>query len=194
MHEINKAIRHMKEAFDPSQLPVDCPATLLEKCRSVFNQIERIKDTLSNDRERKKYMDSLQGNRRREKLEAEPQFLTAVRDLLNGNHHEAVTKLQSLVDRRMDFRDLQSYYLWASIKCNRNHGNIRFDEVPPEERNSPAYMMAKGIYYRAVGRFAKAIECFRSAHKLNPHLKMANREFQSLLKELDQNRAGRFRR
>lgn len=191
-HEINKAIRHLKEAFDPSQLPDDCPASLIEKCTVVLNQIERVRETLSNDRERKKYLDSVQSNRVQEKFEAEPQFRAAVRDLLKGNHHEAATKLESLIDRRLPFRDLQSYYLWASIKCNRTCGKPHFDRVPSDERNSPAYMMAKGLYFRSKGRFREAIECFRTAHFLNPRLKMANREFESLITELEQNR--RFRR
>ena len=112
------------------------------------------------------------------------QFRAAVRDLLNGNHGEAAAKLQSLIDRRLTFKDLRSYYMWASIKSNVNHSKIRFDQVPLEERNSPAYMMAKGVHYRAAGRFKKAIECFHIARVLDPAFKMASREFRSLIKEL----------
>lgn len=191
MYEINKAIRHLEDSFDPAHLPADCPASLVKKCKGVFVQIEQIRNTLSNDRERERYLRELKGARMHQRLEAEQQFKLAVQNLLNGRHFEAATSLQHLIDERQAFKHLHSYWLWASIKCNRNPGRKGFDQVPLEERDSAEYMIAKGIYFRAKGRFKEAIACLRKAHQLNPNLKMANLEFQSLISELDEDRLRR---
>jgi DNA-binding response OmpR family regulator/curved DNA-binding protein CbpA len=191
MHEINKAVRHLEDAFDPTHLPDDCPASLVEKCTDVFTQIQRAKDILSDDHERKKYLHEIRGTRTQRRQEAELQFRAAVQDLLNGHHSRAAASLQHLIEKRQAFKDLHSYWLWASIKCNRNPGKTGFDQVPLDERNSPEYMMAKGVYFRAKRRFKEAIACLQKAHDLNPNLKLASLEYQSLMRELEQDRLRR---
>lgn len=193
LYEINRAIRHLEDAFDPGRLPEDCPASLAAKCAEVFNQIQRAKAVLSDDDKRRKYLHELKGMRMRRKFEAEQRFRVAVQNLLSGRYHVAVTSLQYLIDKGHSFKNLHSYWLWASIKCGRNPGKRGFDLVPPGERNTPEYQMAKSAYFSAKGRFDEAIACLRKAHHMNPHFNMAALEYQSLMRDLKQDRLRRER-
>jgi CheY-like chemotaxis protein len=183
--EISRAFEILKEAFDPARLPSHCPATVVSKCQRVFQEIEKIYAILSDDMERQRYMTLLQNRRSQETLEAEPIFRAAIVELENGHAKEAAEKLQTLIDRKLDFRDIRAYRLWAGLKCDRNYNAIRLDQIPPEERHSAAYMMAKGVHYRRNHQFRKALEAFRTAQILDPRLSIAKYELKKLAQHLE---------
>jgi len=182
--EITRSYEGLKEAFDPANLPENCPKDLREKCREVFSTITRARDTLLDEVERIGYVHYLQNKRDQETLEAEPIFRTAVLELMTGHYQEAGKKLQQLLDRGFEFRDLRSYRLWAGLKEDRQYIALRLDQIPPEQRHSAPYMMAKGINYRIKGQFQKALNAYQAAHMMDPTLRMVRHEIKSLAVEL----------
>jgi tetratricopeptide (TPR) repeat protein len=184
-NELNKAYTELKQYYDPSHLPKDSPPSLLVKCSKVFQHIQNAYNTLSDDIKRNSYVLQEQNKRTQEMLENEPVFRAAVLELANGQHREAAKKFQTLLDRRLDFRDLRSYRIWAGLKGDRNYRDLTLDQVPPEERHSAPYMMAKGVYYRSRRQYQKALEAFRSAHVLDPRMSIAKQELKKLLSDID---------
>lgn len=184
-NELNKAYAELKEYFDPDRLPKDCPPSLLVKCSKVFQHIQTAFHTLSDDIRRNTYMLQQQNRRAQEMLETEPVFRAAILELQNGHPKEAAKKFQGLLDRKLEFRDLKSYRIWAGLKCDRNFKDMTLDQVPPEERHSAPYMMAKGVYHKTRRQYQKALESFRSAHVLDPRMTIAKSELKKLLSEID---------
>ncbi|MGZ3723579.1 MAG: response regulator [Bdellovibrionales bacterium] len=191
VREVTKSFEGLKEAFDPANLPPECPPELVEKCTKVYATLENARDTLMDDVERLRYLQFLNNRRGQEMLEAEPIFRTAILEVMSGHPKEAGKKFQSLLDRKIEFKDLRSYRIWAGLKENPKYNALRIDQVPPEERHSAAYMMAKGIYYRTRGQFKKAIEVFRTAHILDPRLRMAKQELKILIVEMERQKGNR---
>jgi len=189
--EVTKAFEGLTEAFDPAKLPEEAPKALREKSKSVFGMIERAFNTLNDEIERARYSQYLQMRRNQEVLESEPIFRTAILELSSGHYKEAGKKFQTLLDRKLEFRDLRSYRIWAGLKEDRRFIGIRIDQIPPEERHSAPYMMAKGLTYRMKGQYKKAIEVFRTAHVMDPRNPMARHELKSLANEMQKRNAGR---
>ncbi|MGE4131298.1 MAG: response regulator [Bdellovibrionales bacterium] len=184
-NELKKAYLEVKEYFDPEKLPKDCPPAVLVKCTKVFETINLAYNTLIDDIQRNSYLIQLQNLRSQSVLENEPVFRAAILELHNGHPREAAKKFQSLLDQKLDFRDLKSYRIWAGLKCDRNYREITLDQVAPEERHSAPYMMAKGVYYKSRRHYQKALEAFRSAHVLDPRLTIAKSELKKLLQDID---------
>ena len=189
IREVNKAFEGLKESFDPGNLPDGCPSEIMEKCTHVFKLIEKSRDTLIDDVERLRYLHLLQNKRSQELMDSEPIYHAAILEIASGHHASAAEKFQGLLDRKLEFRDLRAYRIWSGIKCNRSYSALRLDQIPPEERHSPAYMMAKGVYHKSKGQFKKAFEAFRTAHVLDPRLTVAKHELQKLMVELQKNKS-----
>jgi ActR/RegA family two-component response regulator/curved DNA-binding protein CbpA len=183
--EIKKAFHDLKVFFDPAKLPPDSPPTVILKCTKVFQQIEQAFKILSDDVERGRYLVGLQSKRGQEILENEPIYRAAILELQGGQAAQAAKKLQTLIDKKLDFKDLRSYRIWAGINVDRTYADLTLDMIPPEERHSAAYMMAKGVYYKSRGQFHRALESFRSAHVLDPRLSIAKSELEQLAAELE---------
>lgn len=188
LQELNRAFNELRSVFDPKILPANCPPPVLVKCTKVFNQIEVAFKTLSEDTSRSKYLILLQNKRSQNLLENEPVFRAAILELQCGHAKEAALKFQSLLDRKLEFRDLRAYRIWAGLKTERNYSALTLDHVPPEERHSPPYMMAKGVYHRNKGQIQKALQAFRTAHILDPRLAIAKNELKDLVQQLEKNR------
>jgi CheY-like chemotaxis protein len=188
--EMNRAFADLKAVFDPKILPASCPAPVMVKCTKVFQQIENAYKTLSEDTARAKYLILLQNKRSQSLLENEPVFRAAILELQCGHAKEAAKKFQSLIDRKLEFRDLRAYRIWAGLKTERNYSGMTLDQVPPEERHSPAFMMAKGVFHRNKGQIAKALQSFRTAHILDPRMSIAKHELKDLVQQLEKNRSG----
>ena len=187
--EMNKAYTELKSVFDPKMLPPGCPPAVMVKCSKVFEQIALAFKTLSEDTARAKYLILLQNKRSQSLLENEPVFRAAILELQCGHAKEAGKKFQSLMDRKLEFRDLKAYRIWAGLKTERNYSGLTLDQVPPEERHSPAYMMAKGVFHRNKGQISKALQAFRTAHILDPRLSIAKHELKDLVQQLEKNRS-----
>jgi DNA-binding response OmpR family regulator len=183
--EFNKAFAELREYFDPANLPKDCPPGLMVKCTKVFQYIKTAFETLSDDIKRGNYMLHEQNKRAQEMLEMEPVFRAGILELANGHPREAAQKFQSLIDKKLEFRDLKSYRIWAGLKCDRNFKEMTLEQVPPEERHSAPYMMAKGVYHRSRRQYQKAMEAYRSAHVLDPRMTIAKVELKKLIAEVD---------
>jgi len=187
--ELNKAFADLRAVFDPKTLASSCPPPVMVKCTKIFQQIENAYKTLSEDMSRAKYLILLQNNRAQKLLENEPIFRAAILELQVGQAKEAAKKFQNLIDRKLDFRDLRAYRIWAGLKSERNYTALTLDQVPPEERHSPAYMMAKGVFHRNKGQITKALQAFRTAHILDPRLSIAKHELKDLVHHLEKNRS-----
>ncbi len=187
--EMNRAYAELKSSFDPQTLPAHCPPSVLIKCTKVFQLIENAYKTLSDDTLRAKYMILMQNKRSQSMLENEPVFRAAILELQCGHAKEAAKKLQSLMDRKLEFRDLRSYRIWAGLKTERNYSGLNLEQVAPEERHSPAFMMARGVYFRNKGQFAKALQAFRTAHILDPRMSIAKHELKDLVAQLEKNKS-----
>lgn len=185
--ELNKAFSELKEYFDPQNLPSGCPPAVMVKCTKVFQAIEEAYKTLGEDTARSKYMILLQNKRSAALFENEPIFKAAIIELQNGHAKEAAQKFQTLLDRKLEFKELRSYRIWAGLKVDRNYNGLTLEQVPPEERHSAPYMMAKGVYHRNKGQIQKALEAFRTAHILDPRLNIARSELKQLMQYLEKN-------
>ena len=53
------------------------------------------------------------------------------------------------------------------------------------ESFSAPYMMAKGVHYKVMHQYKKALEAFRTAHILDPRLTIAKNELQRLMQDLE---------
>ncbi len=186
--ELNKSFTDLKASYDPDGLPAGCPPAIMVKCTKVFQHIEKAFKTLSDDTARAKYLIMLQNKRSQSLFEAEPILRAAIAELQHGHAKEAAAKFQSLIDKKLEFRDLRSYRIWAGIKADRTYRALTLDQVPPEERHTAPYMMARGVYHRSKGQVQKAVAAFRTAHILDPRLSIARSELQSLIVDLEKNR------
>lgn len=184
-NELNKAFNELKTYFDPANLPKNCPPPLMVKCTKVFQYIKTAHETLIDDVRRNTYVLLEQNKRAQEQLEMEPVFRAGILELSNGHPREAAKKFQSLIDKKLTFRDLKAYRIWAGLKCDRNYKEITLDQVPPEERHSAPYLMAKGVYYRTRRQYQKALEAFRAAHVLDPRMNIAKTEMKKLKADID---------
>ncbi len=178
--ELNRAYQELKAHFDPSTLPSNCPASVIVKATKVYRAIEKAYSVLNDDLERPRYISQLHNKRSQQLFENEPIFRAAIIELHNGQPKMASRKFQSLIDNKMDFKDLKAYRIWAGLKMDRTYRALTLDQVPPEERHSAPYMMAKGLYYRNKGNFQKALEAFRTAHVLDPRSNIAAHELKKL--------------
>lgn len=187
--ELNKAFEELREHFDPANLPASCPQPTVVKCTRVFQYIEKAYRTLSDEVERNQYVLTLQSKKSQDLLEHEPLFRAAILELQNGHLKSAAQKFQTLVDRKLYFKDLRAYRIWAGLKIDRNYREITFDHIPPEERHSAPYMMAKGIYHRSRRQYKKALEAFRTAHVLDSSLVAARKETQKVMADIEKRKA-----
>lgn len=183
--ELNKAFRDLEEHYDPKNLPAGTPPSVMVKCTKVFQHIEDAYRTLSEETARNRYVLQQQNKRNQEVLENEPVFRAAIYELQSGHAKEAAQRFQALLDARVPFKDLKAYRIWAGLKTDKRYSEITLDQVPPEERHSAPYMMAKGVYHRQRGQIMKALECFRTAHILDPRMAIAHSELEKLRTELE---------
>ncbi|MGE0527585.1 MAG: hypothetical protein AB7P49_11015, partial [Bdellovibrionales bacterium] len=183
--ELNKAFNDLKGYYDPKELGPGCPPAILVKCTKVFQYIETAYKTLGDDKTRERYFRQEQSKRGQRLLESEPVFRAAIHELLAGDAKEAAKKFQGLLDQKLEFKDLRSYRIWAGLRGNKHFSSLTLDQVPPEERHSAPYMMAKGVYYRSRGHLQKALEAFRTAHVLDPHMTIARSELEELKKDIE---------
>ncbi len=186
--EVKRAFEDLKQFYDPATLPKNCPPSVLVNCTAVFQKIEEAYTALSDDLNRAQYLIFLQNRRSQNLLEFEPVFRAAVMEIQSGHAHDAAKKFQSLLDRKLEFRDLRAYRIWAGLKVDRRYNDLTLEQVPPEERHSAAYMMAKGVTHRNKGQMQKALEAFRTAHVLDPRLSIAREELKQLVRDLERNR------
>lgn len=189
--ELNRALHELKQTFDPEALPASTPPAVRVKAAKVFSQIEHAYETLSDDQLRTSYVMKMQTKRSSKILENEPIFRTAVIELQNGQAKSAVKRLERLVIEKIDFRDLRSYYIWAGLKSEKHFKKMSLDQVPPEERHSAPYLMAKGVWHRQRGQLSKALESFRTAHVLDPRLTIARAEVETLKSALERSGANK---
>ena len=189
--EVSKAFEGLKEAFDPEMLPANCPVELREKCRVVFDRIEKARAVLADDMERMRYLQILRSQRDQIVIESEPIFRAAILELYNGHFTQAGQKFQMLLDKKIEFKDLRAYRLWAGLNESRAFNGIRLDQIPPEERHSAPYMMAKSVYFRAKGQYKKAVESLRTGHMLDPRMQLARYEVRQLVHEMEKRNAPR---
>lgn len=183
--ELNKAMEDLRKHFDPQALPPEAPPAIRVKCAKVFQYIETAHQTLVDDQSRHAYLLLLQNKRAQEVLENEPVFRAAVMELQNGQAKSAGKRFQTLLDKKIEFRDLRAYRIWAGLKADKRFSAMTLDQVPPEERHSAPYLMAKGVFHRHRGQIPKALEAFRTAHILDPRLSIARAELEDLRAELE---------
>ena len=188
--EINRAFEELNRHFNPATLPEDCPPRLMVKAAQVFKIIEAAHHTLSDEIERHRYM-LLQHNKRAQaRLENEPILRAAIHQLQNGLAFEAAQTFQDLLDKRLDFPDLRAYRLWAGLICDRRYNDLTLENIPPEERHSAPYHMARGTNFRVRGDLVKALECYQAALVMDPRLTAARAEVEKTRVEIEQ-RGGR---
>lgn len=183
--ELKKAFMDLQEHFDPARLPAGAPPSVMVKCTKVFERIETAYSILADDSARNRYVLDLQNRRAQEILENEPVFRAAIIELQTGHAKEAAKRFQTLLDRKVPFKDLRSYRIWAGLKADRKYTAMTLDQVPPEERHSAPYLMAKGVFHKLRGQYSKAIECFRTAHVLDPRMAIARTELEKLKTHLE---------
>lgn len=186
--EINKSFNELDSHFNPRKLPENCPPGVIVKATKVFAKIEKAYQILSDDSARGNYLVSMDNERAQNRMAAEPVLRAAILELHHNHPAEAAEKFQSLIDKKLEIRDLRSYRIWAGIKADRTYRGITLDQIPPEERHTAPYMMACGVYFRSKGKVQKAVEAFRKAHILDPRLNVAKSELKNLLQDLERNK------
>jgi len=186
--EINKAFFDLREHFDPKKLPADVPSSVAVKCINVFENIDRAHKTLCDDVARNRYVQELQKQRSKSMMENEPIFRAAILEISNGQYAQAEQRLKELLAQKIEFKDLRAYRIWAGVKVNKSFEELTLDQIPPEERHSAAFFMAKGVYLRARGQLSMALESFQAAHAMDTRLNIARSEAESLREEMGLNR------
>jgi len=189
--EISRSFDALRTTFDPKNLPPECPPDIVTKATRVFAFAQKAYKTLSNEADRTNYMKTLRTKRTEEALEMEPIYHAAILELQSGHPGPASLKFQTLLDRKIEFRDLRAYRIWAGLKCDKKYNELRLDQIPPEERHSAAFMMAKGVFLRTQKQYRKALEAFRTAHILDPRLNIAKYELQKLASDLEKSSSNR---
>lgn len=178
--ELNRAFQDLKAIYDPAKLPPGSPVSLVALATKVFQHIDLAFKTLSDDEARAAYYSAHQKKRTREALESEPIFRAAISELYDNQAKSASARFHSLWQKRLPFPDLKSYCIWAGLKANKHYSELKLDQVPPEERHSAPYHMAKGVYYSSRGRVTKALDSFRTAYQLEPQMRIARTELERL--------------
>jgi hypothetical protein len=94
-------------------------------------------------------------------------------------------KFENLISLNAPMKDLTAYYFWSKIKAGRAILERDFFEIPPEHRHSAVFSLVKGLFYRAHGKYQKAIECFQHARLMDKNLRDAHAELLDLARELE---------
>lgn len=183
MLEVNKAFASLREYFDPDKLPESASKELREKCTKMFSYVKASYYALSDDARRNHYISNLQKTRNNEAIASATTFQAAVTDLQMARYEDGAKKLQSIIDRKVDMRDLRAYRIWAGLRMDRTYKDFELEQISPEERHSSAYAMARGVRYTVKGQFEKALDAFKTAHVLDPSMNIARREL--LLLQID---------
>lgn len=186
--EVARAFQGLKQFFDPELLPENAPQPLREKCERLFEIVKNAYQALSDEARRSHYAAGLAKLRTQEIMNCGSIFQAAMADLLSGDAQQAAIKLQSILDKGIEIKDLRSYRIWAGLRVDKNYADITLEQIPPEDRHSAAYQMAKGVRYRSRMQFDKSLQAFRTAHVLDPKLSIAKRELQTLLTEVSRHR------
>ena len=188
--EINRAYEELRRHFDPANLAEDVPPRVMLKATQVFKFIATAYETLSDEISRNRYV-LLQVNQRGQMaLENEPAFRQAVNLVTSGRAVEAASIFQDLVDKRINFPDLRSYRIWAKLTAEPRSKDFDFEKIPPEDRHSAPYHMARGLYFRGRNELHKAAEHFTAALVMDSRLTTARAELEATHK-LAQSRQGR---
>jgi DNA-binding response OmpR family regulator len=184
--EIRKAYAELSELHHPNRLPRNAPAHIRALSEQVFAIIDKAFQTLQDDESRNRYVLSIQTHRAQEFLKHEPMFRAAILEVQNGRFEDAATRFQQLIDRKIEFKDLLSYRIWAGVKLDRHYQEITLEEIPPEERHSAPYMMAKAVFFRSRGQGAKALEAIRTALVIDPRMPAARSELESINRAMEE--------
>lgn len=184
--EIQRAYAALQRAFVLPEEDANCPADVAELARKVHSLLKNAYETLRDEGSRNAYLKELQIKKSQEILDLEPIFRTAILELTSERFIEAAKSFDDLIGKRANFRDLKSYRLWAHIKAGSGLSlDLEFEQIPPEGRYSPIYLMARGLFFASRMNFEKAMECLNNALMLDPNFKAARIELENVMELRD---------
>lgn len=184
LSEVHRAYTDLAKRFHPDTISPDAPSELKKVCADIFALITNAHDTLSEEMKRNAYLDDLDRKEANRVFELEPIYEAALASLQAQKYSKAEKKFDELLAVKAPMPDLKAYAYWAKLKAGTQKITERdFFEIPPENRHSPIYLFAKGLYFKANGQYQKALECFQNARFLDPKLTEAQREIAELLDE-----------
>jgi CheY-like chemotaxis protein len=161
--ECNKAYIDLAKVFHPDKVPPSAPDELKRLCNDIFSQINIANATLSDETKRAAYLKDVSSRAANKVLELEPVYEEAIQNLHSKHYSKAAEAFESLVQRKLEFPDLLAYTFWAKMKAGVRVTDRDFFEVPPENRHSAVYLMAKGFHFKQQRQWQKALDCFQSA-------------------------------
>jgi curved DNA-binding protein CbpA len=182
--EIQRAYTELAKRFHPDKLSQNAPEELKKLCHQIFSLITNAHDILSDDLKRKAYFDEASKRAATRALELEPFYDQAVADVWAQRYAAAAAKFDDLLAKKAPMPDIMAYSYWAKLKIGQRITEKHFFEIPPEERHSPIYLLAKGLFYKSQGHFQKALDSFKHAKMLDKHFSEAQREIVELVNEV----------
>lgn len=183
--EIERAYLGLKRTFESNQMTTD--EELKKILRSIETRVEKAYQVLIDDTLRQAYLAELDLQFQQQLLSNQPDYDFAVSMIEKGEFSEAYKILQRLASQKLLFPDLTSYLIIAKAKAQKETiTESDLQKVAPENRQSGAYLFAKGLHLKMFKNHLMAIQYFRKSLVYNPSSQIARKEIASCLKRLKQ--------
>jgi FixJ family two-component response regulator/curved DNA-binding protein CbpA len=187
--EIKKTYYELAKIFHPDKIPGNASEKLKELAQSVFSQMTRSYETLSDETKRADYIKEMEVGRAEKVLQAEGYFEDAKALLKLGQAAKALQQFDKVLKLRPANSEIWVHYAWAKMLSGEGKLEDRLVEVegilnkiPPEDRHNAIYYFVKAMYQKMVGDEGPAKKNLQNALALNPKFVDAER----LLRTFDQ--------
>lgn len=181
--EVHRSYTELAKQFHPDKITPDSPAELKDLCHKIFSQITNAHGILSDDAKRQVYVADLSRKEANRMFALEPMFEKGV-DLIKAKKYAQAAKIfDDLIAQKALMTDLKAYSYWARLKSGAKLSDKDFFEIPPEDRHTGVYLLARGLYHKSLRNYQRALECFQQAKLIDKKLSEAQREIVELIDE-----------
>lgn len=182
--EIKKTYYDLAKIFHPDKLGPNTSPKHRDVAQKVFGLITKAHETLSDDSNRKKYIQTLELGHA-EKILAAEGLLEAGRALLkSGKATDAKAKFEEAIKLNPPTSELLIYYCWARLvtvdkspKPEEELSQITesLNQIPPEDRHNSTYYYVRAILLNILGDLPVALKMVNQALALSPKFTEAER-------------------
>lgn len=182
--EVEKAYFNIKSSMATNLNTTNDPE-LLEIKERINSKVEKAYSILMDDIKRGHYINQLKTEGMQKLFQKEPEYNLAVSLIHAGKFRDAHTTLQRLSNEKYNFPDLVTYLIIARARHQRvSLQEAELLKVSPENRQSGAYMLAKGFCHKGTKNYPMAIQYFRRALVYIPDSQLAQKEIASCMRRL----------
>lgn len=185
--DIKKAYFDLAKVLHPDKLSQSAPAQIKELSEKVFEKIQVAYDTLKKAERKEKYLAELEAGQTEKFMKGDQFFDSGKAFLAKGQYSEARQHLQQAMKYNPNSPEIKIHSIWAEIKVTKGSSESHISEldkklnqIPIESRDSAAYYLARGLYYKLTGDIERARKYFNTALNIDQGFISARRELSQL--------------